>query len=62
MRRVIADFALDHPFETASEKIREHYAVEVSRERVRRVCLTEAARAASKEPEKVRTLKGDGAA
>ena len=39
----------------------EHYAVEVPRERVRRVCLAEAARAALKEPEKVRTIKGDGA-
>jgi hypothetical protein len=61
MRRAITDFALDHPFETAAAKIREHYAVEVPRERVRRVCLAQAERAALKEPEKVRTLKGDGA-
>jgi hypothetical protein len=61
MRRVITEFASEVPFEQAATRIKEHYAVEVPRERVRRVCLAEAKRAASMKPEKVRTLKGDGA-
>ena len=61
MRRVITEFASEVPFEQAAARIKEHYAVEVPRERVRRVCLAEARRVAGKEPEKVRTLKSDGA-
>jgi len=61
MRRAMTEFASEGPFEQAATRIREHYQVEVSRERVRRICLAEAARVAGREPEKVRTLKGDGA-
>ncbi len=61
MRRAITEFASDHPFEQAAAKIKEHYAVEVARERVRRVCLAEARRVAAQRPEPVRTLKAGGA-
>lgn len=60
IRRIITDFGSDHPFEHAAAKIREHYRLEVPRERVRCVCLAEAKRVAEQPVPTVRTLKASG--
>ncbi len=60
LQRALVDFGADEAFGVAAAKVREHYGVEVARERVRRVCLEHAGRLA-REPVEPRTrLRPEG--
>lgn len=48
LQRALTDFGADEAFAAAADKVSEHYGLEVSSERVRRVCLHHAGRIAAR--------------
>ena len=61
MSRVMVEFGTDHSFEKASRKIKEHYAQEVTAERIKNECLR-LGRTLPQKPQVKRTLAADGPA
>jgi len=59
LARAMVDFGVDESFAAAAAKVREHYQVDVSSQRVRRVCLATARRVPRPTP--VGTLPAKGA-
>ena len=62
LQRALTDFGADEAFAPAAAKVREHYGVAVTPERVRQVCLTHAGRLVETAPPACTTLRAHGPA
>ena len=62
LQRALTDFGADAAFGAAARKVREHYGVEVTAERVRQVCLHHAAALAAAPPVPCTKLRAQGPA
>ena len=62
LQRALTDFGADEAFAPAAVKVREHYGVAVTPERVRQVCLTHAGRLVETAPPACTTLRARGPA